>query len=266
MIDNQQINALPRTPQGSPSATTASRGIDLDLIYGMANRNRVLIIDDDPDMVGLLKEILRSAGFDVVGALGCNEALKKCTDFPPSLIMLDLMMPEIDGWQTYNSLREVTSAPVIVVSAITNKESVVNGLQIGADDYVTKPFFNAEVIARVNSVLRRAKSAEMPARYAFPDYDLIINLDTKEVSIRNNPVHLTSREFAVLVALAKRAPRSVSYETITKEVWGEDSANARKRIKYLVYLLRRKLEKDPRNPTLIINSEVSGYKLNTKLN
>ena len=182
MTENPQITEFHRTAFVNQSPASASRGIDLDLIYGMANRSRVLIIDDDPDMVGLLKEILRTAGFDVVGALGCREALKKCTDFPPSLIMLDLMMPEIDGWQTFSSLREVTSAPVIVVSAITNKEEVVHGLQIGADDYVTKPFFNAEIVARVNSVLRRAKSSELPDRYSFPEFNLVINIDTKEVS------------------------------------------------------------------------------------
>ncbi len=248
---------------GYPSRPPVVSGVDLDMIYGIPNRQRVLIIDDDPDMVLLLKEILRGAGFDVVGALGCNEALKKCSDLSPHVILLDLMMPDIDGWQTYRYIREMTNAPVIVVSAKNTKDDIVMGLQGGVDDYVTKPFYNAEVIARVNTVLRRVKTSEVTTRFVFPDPDLVLNLDNQEVTIRNQSVHLTAREFAILAILAKQAPKNVSYETIAREVWGEDTPNTRKRIKYLIYLLRRKLEKDPGNPSLIINNEAFGYKLNT---
>ncbi|MCL4561085.1 MAG: response regulator transcription factor [Chloroflexi bacterium] len=258
-IDPYKTEILPDLTQDA-----LNQGIDLDLIYGMPTRQRVLIVDDDPDTVELLKEVLRMGGFDVIGALGCGEALKKCTTLAPNLILLDLMMPDIDGWQTFRYLREMTEAPVIIVSAKDRKEDVVKGLQIGVDDYVTKPFFNAEVIARVNTVLRRVKTATTTNQYVFPDAELVINLENQEVAIRNKPVHMTVREFSVLAVLAKQAPRNVSYETIANEVWGEDSENTRKRIKYLIYLLRRKLEKDPSHPTLILNNEAFGYKLNTK--
>lgn len=261
---SEQILSQPLTNSASLKGVGLNRGADLDLIYGMDTRQRALIIDDDPDTVGLLKEVLRGAGFDVAGAMDCHEALKKATDFPPNVILLDLMMPEIDGWRTYDYLREITSAPVIMVSAMTAKEAVVKGLQIGADDYVTKPFYNAEVVARVNTVLRRNRTTEPPRRYVFPAIGMVIDLETQEISLRGQPIHLTAREYAVLVSLARRAPRSVSCETIVTEVWGEDSQAARRRIKYLIYLLRRKLETDPDHPMLIQTGELSSYRLSTK--
>ncbi len=264
MAEIQSIDPFKTQIVSSSAQDSLNRGIDLDLIYSMPTRQRVLIIDDDPDTVQLLKEVLRTGGFDVVGASGCGEALKKCTTLAPNIILLDLMMPEIDGWQTFHYLREMTEAPVIVVSAKNSKDDVVKGLQIGVDDYVTKPFFNAEVIARINTVLRRVKSSTTTNQYVFPEAELVINLENQEVSIRNKPVHMTVREFSVLAVLAKQAPRNVNYETIANEVWGEDSENTRKRIKYLIYLLRRKLEQDPGHPTLILNNEAFGYKLNTK--
>jgi DNA-binding response OmpR family regulator len=243
----------------------AAPGLDLDAIYQGPARQRILIVDDDLDTLFLLKEIMRNAGFDVIGASSANEALKKCADIPPDIILLDLMMPDTDGWQTFAYLREMTAAPVIIVSAKSTKDDIVQGLQVGVDDYVTKPFFNAEVVARVNAVLRRARTPEHKTTLVFPGIPLVVNLETMEVSIRNRLIHLTIKEFAVLSVLAKQAPKTVHYETLAKEVWGEDTPLARKRLKYLIYLLRRKLEKDPANPLIIVNNEAYGYKLQTNL-
>lgn len=264
MVNNYLAGSNQVNPPGNLASNAArARGMDLDLIYDMPDRQKVLIIDDDIDTVQLLKEILRASGFDVIGANSCDEALRKCADMPPHIILLDLMMPDKDGWETFKYLREITTAPVIVVSAKDAKEEVVRGLQIGVDDYMTKPFFNAEVVARVKTVLRRARTPEVTSKMVFPDIDLVINLESQEVYIHGKPIHLTTREFAILAILAKQAPRNVNYETIAREVWGEDSPNARKRIKYLVYLLRHKLEKDPTNPVMILNNEAFGYKLQT---
>jgi DNA-binding response OmpR family regulator len=174
------------------------------------------------------------------------------------------MMPDHDGWTTYEELRKVTNAPVIVISARNNKDDVVRGLQLGVDDYLTKPFFNAEVVARVKTVLRRARASGTPARLVFPDIKLEIDAENQEVLQRGRHVRLTPREYAILLALARRAPRNVSNQMIAREVWGEDSPSARKRIKYLVYLLRKKMEKDPAHPKLIINNEAYGYRLQVK--
>ena len=255
-----RIQEEPQTAVRRP----ASKGLDLDQLYEQPDRPRILIIDDDADTIQLLKELLRSEGFDVYGARNRDEALKKTAEIPPNLVLLDLMMPDHDGWETFTSLREVTNAPVIVISAKDNKDDIVHGLQLGVDDYMTKPFFNAEVVARIKTVLRRARSLENMNQLVFPDIGLEIDLENQEVYLKGEPVHLTHRELAVLVSLAKHAPKSVTHETISREVWGEESPQAYKRIKYLVYLLRKKLEPDPGKPVLILNNEAFGYRLQTR--
>ena len=238
-------------------------GIDLDTLNGKESHKRALIVDDDPDAVDLMKIIIRNAGIDVVGAFSGNEAIQKCGDVQPNIIILDLMMPEMDGWQTYQGLRQVTQVPVIMISANSKKENIVESLKMGFDDYLTKPFFPPELIARVNAVLRRVTETEPTTIRAFPEIDLKIDFDNQEVLLKDKTVELTSREFAILGILATNTPNIVKYEEISAEVWGDDSEQHRNRIKYLIYLLRQKLEKDPKNPELILNREGFGYKLMT---
>jgi two-component system KDP operon response regulator KdpE len=238
-------------------------GVDLDALNGKENHRRALIVDDDPDAVDLMKIIIRNAGIDVVGAFSGFEALQKCADVQPHVILVDLMMPGMDGWQTYLGLRQMTNAPVIMVSANGKKENVVESLQMGFDDYMIKPFFPPELVARVNAVMRRV-SAPKPVRIrVFPEIQLTIDFDNKEVILKNKPIQLTSREFAVLGVLATNAPGVVKYEDISAAVWGDDTNQHRNRIKYLIYLLRQKIEDDPKNPELVINREGFGYKLQT---
>jgi DNA-binding response OmpR family regulator len=242
---------------------TAKKGIDLDAYRSILSSQRALIVDDDPDTVDLLKIIFRNVGMDVIGAFSGLEALQKCADIRPNVILLDLMMPGMDGWETYQKLRGMTDAPVIVVSADTKKENVVRGLNLGFEDYVTKPFFPAELVARVNTAMRRGKAVESDLVKHFQEIDLSIDYDSHEVKLHGKPIHLSPREFAVLGVMAKRAPRMVRYEEIAAEVWGNDSIKIRNRIKYLIYLLRQKIEKDPNDPGLIINREGLGYQMRT---
>ncbi|MBE9474634.1 MAG: response regulator transcription factor [Chloroflexi bacterium] len=240
----------------------SQKGMDLDTIQARPSARRALIIDDDPDTVDLIKIIFRNAGMDVVGAFSGKEAIQKCSDSIPSVILLDLMMPDMDGWETFHNIRQMTDVPVIVVSADTKKENVVKGLNIGFDDYVTKPFFPPELVARVNTVLRRASGAVPLTRRVYPEIDLTIDFETHEVQLRGEEVHLSTREFALLEVLAIKAPRLVRYEDIATKIWDSDNYKVRNRIKYLIYLLRQKVEIDPNDPQLIINREGLGYQLN----
>lgn len=260
-MEQETISSKGNTIEPRPSRLASEKGMDLDAFYQKPQRPRIMIVDDDPDTVQLLKEILRNEGFDVYGATSRDEALRKSAEIPPNLVLLDLMMPDYDGWDTFDHLRSVTNAPVIVISAKDSKDDIVHGLQLGIDDYLTKPFFNAEVVARIRTVLRRASSSETTDRLAFPNVELVIDRANQEVYYHDTLVHLSRREFAILACLAGHAPRSVSNETIAREVWGEDSPEARKRIKYLIYLLRKKLESKPSEPTLILNNEAYGYRL-----
>lgn len=253
------VHFAPFEDAGSPN----SLGMDLDAISRIPYRPRVLIVDDDQDMVTLLKQILRQAGFDVAGAFTGNEAISKCSVANPDVILLDLMMPEMDGWAIYQDLRKITDAPVMIVTAVSNKDSVVRGLQVGADDYLTKPFYNAEVIARVQNILRRTGSRTSHKAYYFPEIKLRLDLETRNVQLRDQSIQLSAKEFAVLELLAKQAPSMVPYKKIAMDVWGLDNPDVRKRIKYLIFLLRRKLEADPGSPSIILTVERVGYRLQT---
>ena len=258
-VQSQTQNISPQ------SMSVPCEGLDLDMVFDKPYRPRILIIDDDPDTVFLLKEIMRRSGYDVFGAIDCDQALAKIKNYDVDVILLDLMMPNIDGWVTYEYLRQVSDAPVMVISALTSKESVVKGLRMGADDYVTKPFHNDEVIARVENILRRSTNKPTSRRLNFPAVNVSINLEAREVVVRNQLVHLTAKEFAVLELLARNAPRMVRYDDIAQKVWGEDTSDVRKSIKYIIYLLRHKIETDPSRPAIIINSEKLGYRLQTEM-
>ncbi|NPV55171.1 MAG: response regulator transcription factor [Anaerolineae bacterium] len=242
---------------------TANVGVDLDNLEEK-NHSSVLVVDDEAETVLLIKAILRMAGFNVLSAMNGEEAIKKLSSFAPDLVMLDIMMPEMDGWETLQYMRQMSDVPVIVVSAQNTKEDVVNGLQRGVDDYITKPFHNEEVVERVKSVLRRARKVREVSKLVFPAVDLTVDLMTREVCLGGQSIRLTSKEFAVLSILAKHAPSIVTYQTIAESIWGEDSEDARKRIKYLAYLLRRKFEKIAPQHDLIVNIDRLGYQLQTE--
>jgi DNA-binding response OmpR family regulator len=240
-------------------------GLDLDEIDSQ-ERQRVLVVEDEMDTIFLLKQILRIAGFNVLSAASGQEAISKMMEYQPDLVLLDLMMPEMDGWETMDHMRKmVTSVPIIIVSALGNKEDVVKGLRGGADDYIPKPFYNAEVTERVKSVLRRSGKPRELSRLVFPQIDLVVDFPMQQAVISGQSVRLTPKEFAVLSLLAKHAPAIVSYETVANSVWGDDNPDVRRRIKYLVYLLRRKFEAVQPDLDLIQNIDRLGYKLQTEV-
>lgn len=242
---------------------TVSLGVDLDEVY-TTERVRVLVVDDDSDLVILLKHILRSSGFDVLSANNGVEALRRAREVQPDLVLLDLMMPEMDGWETLRNLRQFSNAPVIVLSALASKDEIVRCLYEGVDDYMTKPFYKGEVVARINAVLRRAKQPREATRFNFPKVNLVIDVKTQEVTFGNHSIQLTAKEFALLSLLAKNAPGIVSYPVIAQTVWGEDVPNVRQRTKYLIFLLRRKFEEIDLTFDLIQSVDRMGYKLKTE--
>lgn len=237
-------------------------GIDLDDVQAV-ERQQILVIEDEPDTVYLLKQVLRIAGFNVMSALGGQEALKKLSDNQPDLVLLDLMMPEMSGWDVFNYLRQMTDVPVIIISAVGEKEEIVKGLHLGVDDYITKPFHNAEVVERVRAVLRRANKQKEVNRLVFPNINLVVDFTSQEAVLNGTELSLTPKEFAILAVLAKNAPGIVRYETIAHSVWHQDSPEVRNRTKYLVYLLRRKFEDVLPGSNLILNMDRRGYRLQT---
>ncbi len=250
------------TKQTENLSTKSGSGVDLDELEPV-NRRRILVVDDEPDTITLLKHIFINDGFNVAGALSGKEAIRKINDINPSIIILDLLMPEMDGRQTLEAIRKVNDIPVIVLSAVSQKEEIVNLLQRGVDDYITKPFNTSEVTARVHAVLRRSEKPVVLNVLSFPGVDLIIDLQTYEVTYKSHIIQLTGKMFEVLALLAKNAPKVVNYQDLTEKVWGENSVSVRNRLKYLVYLLRQEFLKIDDELELIENIDRLGYKLIT---
>lgn len=241
----------------------SSMGVDFDELDDKQTRNLVLIIDDDYTTINMLKLILQRAGINVISAFNGKDALEKCGEASPDVILLDLMMPEMDGWEVFQHLRVMTNAPVIIISAVHLEDSVVKAFELGVEDYITKPFAPREVIARIESVLRKVSEQETVVIRSFPHLNLSVNMETRQVFIDKNTVNLTQTEFAVFEKLVMETPNPVTYAAIAEHVWEEDSPDVRKRLKWAVHLLRRKLEKNPSKPELIITHTKLGYQLKT---
>jgi DNA-binding response OmpR family regulator len=237
------------------------QGIDLDLFEAINPHKRVIIIDDEPDTVGLVKRVLMNAGIDVASAYNGSDALNRIKSSYPDLILLDLMIPDKDGWQLFEELRKNTSIPIFFISALNDVEEVVRGLELGADDYIAKPFYPSELVARINRTIRGHRDLHPMQVFRFQAEDLVIDCNTHEVEQNGRVIILPPREFGVLVSLARRPGQWVNHHIIALDVWNDSGMRVQQRIKYLVFLLRSQLEKNPGNPRLILNRDGLGYKL-----
>lgn len=255
----EEITAFNTTSNIFPSEKVM--GVDLDRAAEINGRIKALIVDDEADTVSLIKLLLIKSGLDAAGAFSGIEALQKCSRFQPDVILLDIMMPDMDGWQTFEHLRQITTAPVIFVSAKAQEDDVVKGLTMGGDDYISKPYRPRELVARIHTVLRRIRKARPTQIYRFPKSALELDPDNQEVIIQGKRFALQRKTFEVLMVLAKHVPNFVSKEKIAMEVWGEANAEAIERIKYQIFLMRQALEENPDDPKLIISRKRLGYRL-----
>jgi two-component system KDP operon response regulator KdpE len=221
--------------------------------------SEILLIDDDRDLTQLLGDYLGGQGYATRVAGDGREGLRALFERKPDLIILDVSMPNKDGWETLKRIREVSEAPVIMLTARSDEPEVLRGFSLGADDYVTKPFSFAQLTARIRAVLSRqgqAKSGEEELRYA----DLLVDLGVKRVTRNGEPIPLTPTEFKLLTALMRRAGEVVSPDELVKEVWGPQYANEIGHVRRYVWHLRQKIEPDPEHPRYIHNERGYGYR------
>jgi DNA-binding response OmpR family regulator len=203
-------------------------------------RASVLVIDDDADIRGLLRELLERAGYEVAEGSNGRDGLRKLYATSPDLVLLDVSMPEIDGWQTLERIRDVSDVPVVMLTARAAELEKVRGLKEGADDYVTKPFGRQELLARVEAHLRRAgERAERPGTYA--DGLLTIDFAQREVMVNGTEVMLTPLEFKLLSTFVRHPNQVLSHEQLLELVWGDALSGSRARTKLYVGYLRQKL-------------------------
>lgn len=229
--------------------------------------NKVLIIDDDKELCALMKKCIEQENMSALIAYGGAEGLELVSepDSAYSLIILDVMMPDIDGFQVLQKIRETSNVPVLMLTAKSDEEDKVAGLRMGADDYLTKPFSLNELMARVNSLIRRFTTLNPTSTIDINNLTLknmVIDKENRIVSIKAVPVDLTSKEFDLLYFLASNKGRVFTKKQIYTHVWAEEYAFDDNNIMSFISKLRKKIEPDPEHPFYILTVRGVGYRFN----
>ena len=227
-----------------------------------ASAPRILLVDDELSVQKLLTYPLRKEGYDVVGALDGRDALDRLREDNFDLVVLDVMLPKLDGFDVCRQIRSRSTVPIIMLTAKTEEIDKVLGLELGADDYITKPFSVREFRSRVKAVLRRAALAQPDEQFEEPiDHgELRIDFERRQVEVRDEPVRLTYVEFEVLAALARNPGRVFSRTMLLERVWGDSSYRDPRTIDVHIRHLREKLESEPKHPELILTVRGVGYR------
>ncbi|MBN1261694.1 MAG: response regulator transcription factor [Anaerolineae bacterium] len=221
---------------------------------------KVLVIDDEPDLLDLLNLGLSREGFLVLLASNAAAGLRAAYQNQPDAVLLDVMMPDMDGFEVCRRLREMTDAPIIFVTAKGEADDVLQGFSVGADDYVVKPFAIAELMVRLQATLRRVadRSAE-GANVVFPADDVMLDCDRHELVLGNRVIHLTPLEFKILRLLIRYKGKVLSIDAILAQVWGYEQVGNPDLVKQYVYRLRQKIERDPDEPRFLHTVWGEGY-------
>jgi DNA-binding response OmpR family regulator len=226
-------------------------------------KGEVLIVDDEPGIIRLISMYLDREGFQTASARTGAEALEIVSKSSPALVILDIMLPDIDGWEVCREIRRSSDVPIIMLTAREGDEDKIVGLEIGADDYVTKPFVPRELVARVKAILRRARAAPAPeAAEGILDFgELYIDTAKREVRLSDELITLRAKEYDLLVELARRPGVVFTREKLLQDVWGYDFYGDSGTIDVHVRRLRSKLNDDSTNPRFIETVWGVGYKL-----
>jgi two-component system KDP operon response regulator KdpE len=224
-------------------------------------RRRILVVDDEERMVRFIRMNLEHDGFQVAEAFNGRQAIQKLRDVNPDAILLDVMMPDLDGFEVLESVREVSNVPVIMLTARGEEDDRVRGLELGADDYVTKPFSPRELVSRVRAVLRRTESAS-GSMHGLIEVDgrLKVDFDRREIWLEGKLVRLRPTEYRLLYHLVQNAGWVVSHDQLLQKVWGYEYRDEPHYVRLYINYLRQKLEQDPSNPKYILTERGVGYR------
>jgi len=224
-----------------------------------SRKTAVLVVDDDPRILRMAQRILELEGYRVLKAINSTAAFDILEEEAPALILLDIMMPGMDGYTVCQRIREFSQVPIIMVTARGSDEEKVKGLDIGADDYVTKPFSAGELVARVKAVLRRSKFWDVPLEPALHCHDLVIDFARHVVTLEGQEVNLTATEYRLLSYLARNAGRVVTPDQVVEQVWGEEYLGETHLLQVNMARLRQKLGDKARNSRYILTRPGIGY-------
>jgi two-component system KDP operon response regulator KdpE len=224
---------------------------------------KILVVDDDPALVRLVEQVLSHKGYEVLTAGSGQEGLWLLFHQKPDIVLLDVAMPSMDGWQTCSRIREICNTPVIMLTGKhKTEEDIVRGLNYGADDYLIKPVRNKELMARVQAVLRRAElpsSLDGMGETTYSDSQLTVDVAERKVILNGKPVRLTPTEFRLLAFLVKNAGRILTHKQLLEKVWGWEYADDLDHVRIYIWHLRQKIEPDPAKPKYIITEPGVGY-------
>lgn len=223
---------------------------------------KVLVVDDEPDMLKVITWSLnfQEPSWEVLTASEGQRALELVAQESPDIVLLDVAMPELDGFEVLQEIRRFSDVPVIMVTVRENEVDKVRGLELGADDYITKPFGHLELLARIRAVLRRAQSWPLAHEQPFVCGDLRVDFVTREVTVAGRPVTLTNTEYRLLYYLVRNAGRVLPHEMLLAHVWGREYVDEVDYLRVYIGRLRSKLEPDPARPQYILTEHGIGYR------
>jgi DNA-binding response OmpR family regulator len=221
----------------------------------------VLVVDDEPRIIDFIRMNLEFEGFRVVDAPNGQKALECLKEDLPDLVLLDVMMPKMDGFETLKHIREVSNVPVIMLTVRQEEGDRIRGLDLGADDYITKPFSPRELLSRIKALLRRSfmPSPTRKTRIVVDD-DLIIDFSKGEVFVRGEKIALRPTEYRLLYHLVNNAGRLLTHETLLSKVWGHEYRDEAHYLRLYITYLRQKIEQDPAHPKYILTERGLGYR------
>ena len=231
----------------------------------MIDQARILVVDDEPQLTRVLRTGLKSRGYDVRAAADGIAGFEAFNDWHPDLVITDLAMPNVDGLELTRRLRAISQVPIIVLSAKGEEKTKVEALDLGADDYVTKPFGIDELLARVRASLRRAKApaTNESTQMTLDSGDFHVDLETREITVRDKSIHLTPKEFDLLVYFIKHSGKVLTHRTLLAALWGGNYVEQNEYLRVFVGNLRKKIEADAASPRYILTEPWIGYRFHS---
>jgi len=226
----------------------------------MTDNRKILVVDDEPQITRVLRHSLTAHHYDVRTAADGVSAQETFRDWNPDLIITDLQMPEMNGIEFCSAIRKVSAVPIIVLSVRGDERTKVEALDAGADDYVTKPFGIEELLARVRAALRRLPDVQDAGETKLQDGDFSIDLETRQVDVKDSTIHLTPKEFDLLLVLFRNRGKVITHRAILTAIWGGNSSEQNEYLRVFVGQLRKKIESDPSKPRYIRTEPWVGYR------
>lgn len=229
----------------------------------MSNKQSVLIVEDESSISNFMAAILTANQYSVLKAENGKEALMMIQSYCPEVILLDLGLPDMEGMEIIKKVREWSEIPIVVVSARGNEKDKVEALDLGADDYITKPFATSELLARIRTAVRHSvkRMGKTPGSNVFETGELRVDFDKREVTLAGERLHLTQMEYKIIVLLSQNAGKVMTYDSIIQSLWGPQARMDNQILRVNMAHIRRKIEKNPAEPMYIYTEVGVGYRM-----